>query len=184
MGEPMEIDLNGSLSALEAGIGLLPSAILAVALLGGPTAVWLLYRYFVQPRTSRYRETPMGPIWICLGCHSANELTSSRCYRCHREIYDDGIQVLDQDSNELITVRPFAPAPDPDPVRRLAESRPETATGRRDPVAVGPGKPDVERPRRAAAARSTPKTSGARPRAKAQGASKPAARPVRRDVAS
>jgi hypothetical protein len=179
----MDIDINRSLSALEAGIGLLPSAIVAVALLGGPTAVWLLYRYFVQPRTSRYRETPMGPIWICLGCQSANEVTSSRCYRCHREIYDDAIQVLDESSNELITLRVSETAPVAELQRRLAEPRPDTATGRRDLVAAAPAKPDVERPRRVVAARSAPKGSAARPRAKAQGASKPAARKVRRDVA-
>jgi hypothetical protein len=179
----MDIDINAALRALEAGIGLLPSAIIVVALLGGPTAVWLLYRYFVQPRASRYRESPLGPIWICLSCQSANELVSSRCYRCHREIYDTGIQVLDEASNELITIEAPPTASVADPVRRLAESRPETATGRLDVVAGGPGKPDVERPRRVVAARSAPKGSGSKPRAKAQGASKPAARQVRGDVA-
>lgn len=173
----MDIDIDASLRALEAGIGLLPYAIIVMALLGGPTAIWLLYRYFVQPRTSRYRASPMGPIWICMGCQSANELASSRCYRCHRKFDEARIGLIDRGPGELITVHLSSIAPAPEPPHRLAKPRPDIAAGRRDPVAVGagrpdvhrprrvvavgPGRPDVDRPRRAVATgRSAPKASG------------------------
>ena len=182
------MDIEGFLRALEAAIGLVPVTMIAVVLLGGPTLVWLLYRSFIQPRSSRYRASPADPIWICTGCRSANELTSSRCYRCHQAWDEDQIGLLDPGSGELITVALTAPVPPPVtatgpapvPLDRLVEQRPEIAAGRRGPVPVGPGKPKVDRPPRAVGpgrpapagrsaptGRGTPK--GSRPRPSADG---------------
>jgi hypothetical protein len=155
---------------------------IAVVLLGGPTAIWLLYRFFIQPRSSRYRARPAEPIWICMGCRSANELTSSRCYRCRREWDEGRVGLLDPGPGELVTVAltETAPAPltatgpAPVPLYRLVEPRADMAAGRRGPVPVGPGKPKVVRPRRAVgpgrsapAGRTAPK--GSRPRPRAEG---------------
>jgi hypothetical protein len=182
----MEID--AFLRALEAGIGLLPATVIAVALLGGPTAAWLLYRFFIQPRNSRYRAAPVSAVWICSGCRSANELTSSRCYRCRREWHEGHVGIIDPGSGELITVALAAPAPArvtatgpaPVPLDRLVEQHPEIAAGRRGPVPVGPGKTKADRPPRAVGpgrsaptsrsaptGRGTPK--GSRPRPRAEG---------------
>ena len=163
------MDIDASLRAFVAGIGLLPSALIAMALLGGPSAVWLLYRYVVQPRTSRYRASPTGPIWICAGCRSANELASSRCYRCHRELDETRIGLIDPGSGDLITITGSAIAPTPPALSpdRLADPRPDIAA-RRKPVAVGPGKPKAERKLGAVAAGgSAPK--GSRPSSRTKG---------------
>ena len=143
----MDIDIEAYLRSLEAGIGLLPAALIAVALLAGPTVIWLLYRFVVQPRTSRYRPPQIGALWICTYCRSANELASSRCYRCHQEFEDFQIELIDPASGGMVTARlpefdepPLRPDRPPEPGHDIA------AIGGRAPVAVGPGKPGVERP--------------------------------------
>jgi hypothetical protein len=132
------MDIDAFLRALEAGIGGLPSVIIVVALLGGPTVIWLLYRYFVQPRSSRYRASPMGLIWICRGCQSANELGSSRCYRCHGELAEADLFLNLPGLDASIPMRPPAATP-----------RPATGVSGRAPVAVGPGKTRTAPRRRA-----------------------------------
>lgn len=151
----MDIDIDASLRSLEAGIGLLPAAFIAIGLLGGPTVGWLLYRFVVQPRTSRYRASQIGALWICTGCRSANELASSRCYRCHREFEDSQIELIDPASGGMVTARlldfepEFEPDFEPGPIRPGRQAEPHrgiAAIGGRPPVAVGPGKPKAERP--------------------------------------
>jgi hypothetical protein len=145
----MDIDIDTSLRWLRAGLGALPAAIAAIALLAGPTALWLLYRFLVQPRNARYQGEEIGPLWICAGCHSANQLAFADCYRCGREIDEWQLQVFDPGSDELITFRPPAVRVGPGRPERHAEPRREiAATGHA--VAVGPGrakagvgKPDV-----------------------------------------
>ena len=46
----MQVDIEHWFTALRAGIGLVPPILIAIVLLGGPTAAWLLYRFVVQPR--------------------------------------------------------------------------------------------------------------------------------------
>ena len=178
------MDIEAYLRALEAGIGLLPAAMIVVALLGGPTAAWLLYRFFIQPNSGRDRASPMGTIWICTGCRSANELTASRCYRCHRKWDEAPIGFLDLDSGHMVDVPPSAIAPAPMPIPQMAEPRPGIAPDRRGPVPVGPGKLDVARPRRAvgpgravATGRSAPTGRSARTGRGTPKGSKPRPRP-------
>ena len=49
-------------------------SIMAIVLLGGPTASWLLYRFVVQPRTARMRLRGIDPsaMWVCANCRSIN----------------------------------------------------------------------------------------------------------------
>ena len=49
----MQVEFEHWLAALRAGIGLVPPILIAIVLLGGPTAAWLLYRFVVQPRARR-----------------------------------------------------------------------------------------------------------------------------------
>lgn len=139
----MDIEIEAWWRSIEAGIGLLPSALIAIALLGGPSAVWLLYRFAVQPRASRYRLTQVGALWICAGCRSANELGSSRCYRCYQELDDTQLEVIDAALGGSITILPPAVSAVPRHADLPTEPRPAIAAGGRDPVAVGPGKPKV-----------------------------------------
>jgi hypothetical protein len=170
----MDIEILSWLQTIEAGIGLLPSAIIAAVLLGGPTAGWLLYRFVVQPRTSRYRAVDNGAImWVCGSCRSVNELRADRCYRCDREPDEADLHVIDPNLGMPIPMNlPIPTAMTGVPVgpgrndlatvpglTRLtgirgvtaSETRPP-ATDDREHIAVGPGRPRAARPRRAVVA--------------------------------
>ncbi len=167
----MDIDIDASVRALEDGIGLLPGALIAIALLTGPTVAWLLYRFIVQPRTSRYRATQIGALWICGYCRSANDLDSSRCYRCQEDFEDGQIELIDPASGGMVTARlpEFEP---PHPTDRLPEPHWDIAAiGGRAPVAVGPGKPTGERT-------GAPRTNGTGPPKTDRSAPAKADRPV------
>ena len=51
----------------------MPTALMVIILLTGPTLVWLLYQFVVQPRTSRYAGGSSDLLWVCSRCRSANE---------------------------------------------------------------------------------------------------------------
>lgn len=128
----MSLDPFGALESLERAIGVPPAAIVAIVLLAGPTVVWVLYRFVVQPRTSRYDDTGLDLLWICERCRSANEVRSGRCYRCglDREAMASGdLQVVDGVGVVTLTANDeVVPTIDPD-------GRPL--------VPVGPGHPAV-----------------------------------------
>lgn len=63
-------------------LSLIPAALFAIVLLAGPTAIWLGYRFVVQPRTKRYTGRDAELLWACEQCHSANAARASSCYRC------------------------------------------------------------------------------------------------------
>lgn len=127
----MSIDPFDLFESLERAIGVPPAAILAIILLAGPTAVWLLYRFVVQPRASRYTASQLELLWICERCRSANEVRSSRCYRCglDREVMSSGdLKVVDRDGIVTLTAD--------DVVVPETGAMPST----RPMVAVGPGR--------------------------------------------
>jgi hypothetical protein len=117
------------LDALRAGIGLVPPALIAMVLLGGPTAVWLLYRFLVQPHAARMRaiDRAQGPMfWVCPDCRSVNEIGRRWCYRCDAEPYEDELELIEADppaARPLIPVGPGldlgGPRPRPRPVASL-----------------------------------------------------------------
>lgn len=78
----MPIDPIQTMTAVQEAVGHVPAAVGAVVLLGGPTALWLFWRFIVQPRRSRYPIGRSDLLWLCARCQSANEVRSSRCYRC------------------------------------------------------------------------------------------------------
>ena len=92
---------------LRAGIGLVPPALIAIFLLGGPTAIWLLYRFVVQPHAARLRANneahDVPTFWVCPECRSVNNIRRRWCYRCDAEPYEDEL--------ELIEAEPVAPPP-------------------------------------------------------------------------
>ena len=89
----MQFDIGHWIEPCDAGIGMVPAALVAMVLLGGPTAAWLLYRFVVQPRSSRYRGADPSSMWICASCRSVNDLRLARCYRCDAPQQD--VEVID-----------------------------------------------------------------------------------------
>ena len=184
----MNIDLSSWLRSIEVGLGLVPGALIAILLLAGPTAIWLLYRYVAQPRSSRYRATVGGAMWICPACRSVNELRMANCYRCDHVPNEADLRVIDPDLDSPYPMGlPTAPTPGVavGPGRldltslpgltglggvrgvTATESRPATMDGRQ-PSAVGPGRARAVRPTRAVAAsrtRGKPSDSDGRPTA-------------------
>lgn len=144
----MPIEPTDAIENVQRSLGLVPPAILAIVFLAGPTLAWLLYRFVVQPRTRRYAADGSELLWICDRCRSANEVRSSRCYRCATErdaivslqvVDGDGIVSLDPlDDQEHLAAPPVG-------VPVMAP----TARSRRS-VAVGPG------PASAAASKTAP----------------------------
>ena len=86
----MQIPIAEWIDSLRAGIGLVPPALIAMVLLGGPTAAWLLYRFVVQPRTARQRAYERAAYWVCPHCRSVNDFRLTRCYRCDSRPADPG----------------------------------------------------------------------------------------------
>lgn len=133
----MPIEPTDAIDTLQRTLSLVPPTILAIVLLGGPTAVWLLYRFVVQPRTRRYATDGSELLWICERCRSANEVRSSRCYRCalERDEIVGALQVVDGDG--IIALAPLDEGDDP--VSPAGVPVMATASRSRRSVAVGPG---------------------------------------------
>lgn len=135
----MPIEPSDAIENLRRSLSLVPPAILAIIMLAGPTAAWLLYRFVVQPRARRSAAYGSELLWICERCRSANEVRASRCYRCalDRDEIVGTIQVVDGDG--IVTLAPLddeatgAP-PVGLPVMAAANAAP------RPSVAVGPGR--------------------------------------------
>jgi len=132
-----------ALNAIQTGLGEVPVPVLAVILLGGPTLLWLGFRYFVVQ--ARNEATPTGDalvlFWICERCRSANEVPGTHCYQCgidqaetrgvlqivagDRRIVVDGVPVV----RELAPLdRPLVPVgPGHDPFAAVPGARAVTA---------------------------------------------------------
>jgi len=173
----MPIELTDAIESVQRTLSLMPPAVLAIVMLAGPTAAWLLYRFAAQPQMRRRAVDGSELLWICESCRSANEIRSSRCYRCamERDEIVGALQIVDGDG--IVTLSPDddgeSAYPLGQPVMAAAASRPPVAVGpgrsRHEPapqvdpaveparpsVAVGPGKPEpvaVRRPRKVVAA--------------------------------
>jgi hypothetical protein len=123
----MPIDLDSGLAAFARGLELIPRIIVAPLLLGGPTLLWLLYRFLVRPGRVRHPPRPFDlTLWVCGSCDSLTAVGQSTCYRCHAE---RPAAVIELEANGK--VRDIAPVP------VMAPSVPDTGRG----VPVGPGRP-------------------------------------------
>jgi hypothetical protein len=94
----VDLPIGQWIDALRAGIGLVPPPLIAIALLGGPTAVWILYHFLVQPRTARIarlRAYERTAFWVCANCRSVNDYRLVRCYRCDAEPVAEDLEVID-----------------------------------------------------------------------------------------
>lgn len=132
----MPIELTDAFDDLQRSLRLVPPAILAIVFLAGPTAAWILYRLMIaQPQMRRRAADGSDLLWICERCRSANEIRSSRCYRCAME-RDETVGALKiVDGEAIVTLDPD----DGDPAYPLGQPVTAAATAR-PPVAVGPGR--------------------------------------------
>jgi len=110
----VQFDFGQLIDTIRAGIGAVPPVIVAIVLLGGPTAGWLLYRFVVQPRTMRMRMRGLDPsaMWVCANCRSVNALRLSRCYRCDALPVDGELEVVDTHPAGPIRLTPVGPGLD------------------------------------------------------------------------
>lgn len=108
----MQVDIEYLVNALRAGIGLVPPMLVAIVLLGGPTAGWLLYRFVVQPRTRRLRGKDASAMWVCPSCRSVNELRMARCYRCDALPDEEELELIDAHPTGPIRLTPVGPTLD------------------------------------------------------------------------
>jgi hypothetical protein len=108
----VQVDLEYVINALRAGLGLVPPVLIAIVLLGGPTASWLLYRFVVQPRTRRLRGKDGAAMWVCANCRSVNELRMLRCYRCDALPVEEELEVIDAHPTGPIPLTPVGPGLD------------------------------------------------------------------------
>jgi hypothetical protein len=108
----VQVDVEHWIIALRAGIGLVPPILIAIVLLGGPTAAWLLYRFVVQPRAKRLGSMDASAMWVCPNCRSVNELRMSRCYRCDASRDEEDLEVIDAHPTGPIRLTPVGPGLD------------------------------------------------------------------------
>jgi hypothetical protein len=134
----MPIDPINILGQIEQAVGLMPAAVLVIVLLTGPTLVWLLYRFVVQPHTRRYADDSVDVFWVCEDCRSVNDVRVSKCYLCGLErdmTMAGGVRVLDAGGTVLL-----APdAAEPAPIAAAMSVPPVEVSTSRELVAVGPG---------------------------------------------
>ena len=122
----MQFDIGHWIEALRAGMGIVPAALVAMVLLGGPTAAWLLYRFVVQPRSSRYHGADPSSMWICASCRSVNDLRLVRCYRCDAPQQD--VEVIDPNPGP-VRLTPVGPGLDLGGASVIGGPRPITQIG-------------------------------------------------------
>jgi len=127
----VQVDVEQYIQLLRAGIGLVPPVLIAIVLLGGPTAGWLLYRFVVQPRNVRMRGGDRTAMWVCASCRSVNDLRMPRCYRCDAAPDEEELEVIDAHPTGPIRLSPVGPGLDlggPATVRPRPISRIERAS--------------------------------------------------------
>jgi hypothetical protein len=160
------IDPIGFVDTLREGLVKIPGVVYAAILLGGPTALWLLYRFVVVPRTSRYRPAAPHTMWVCPNCRSASEVHQVRCYRCGYERDSQHALEIVYSDPELERVAEEGPDAEPYPGVAVGPGRPvvaaavpdvgsddgfapaDDAQGGQDMVPVGPATPVAAPPRR------------------------------------
>lgn len=108
-GRYVELPFGEWIDALRAGLGVVPPALLAMVLLAGPTALWLLYHFVVEPRVARMRVLEMAPFWVCASCRSVNDARLAHCYRCDAEPVEDELEIIDAEPSGPTRLTPVGP---------------------------------------------------------------------------
>ena len=81
----MSVDPSALFEAVMSALAQVPSAVIAAALIAGPTAIWLIARFLNPPDVAKRDEGGLEELlWVCPACRSINEDRLPSCYRCHR----------------------------------------------------------------------------------------------------
>jgi hypothetical protein len=92
---PVSVDPAGLFEALMSGLAQVPSALIAAALLAGPTAIWLIARFVNPPDLATPDDMALEELlWVCPHCRSINEDRIASCYRCHRLRADESVPLV------------------------------------------------------------------------------------------
>jgi hypothetical protein len=129
----MPIDLRALIESFQRGFGEIPSIVIALGLLAGPTVALIAYRLVqVAKRPGTTDNVEPAPFWVCHDCRSINELRAGHCYHCG----------LGRDTTPQIEVIIDAPVASPT-VFNVPAGSPFAALGANvDPAAArGPGVP-------------------------------------------
>jgi hypothetical protein len=79
----MPIDLSALIESFRRGIGEIPTIVIALGLLAGPTVALIGYRLVrVAQRAGASDNVAPAPFWVCHDCRSINELRAGNCYHC------------------------------------------------------------------------------------------------------
>ena len=82
----MSVDPSALFEAVMSGLAQVPSAVIAAALIAGPTAIWLIVRFLNPPDVAKRDDMGLEELlWVCPACRSINEDRLPSCYRCHRQ---------------------------------------------------------------------------------------------------
>jgi hypothetical protein len=81
----MSVDPSALFEAVMSGLAQVPSAVIAAALIAGPTAIWIILRFLNPPDVAKRDDMGLEELlWVCPACRSINEDRLPSCYRCHR----------------------------------------------------------------------------------------------------
>ena len=93
----MPVDPSALIEAVMSGLAQVPSAVIAAALIAGPTAIWLVARFLNPPDVAKRDDGGLEELlWVCQSCRSINELRIANCYRCHRARSGEGVPLVDE----------------------------------------------------------------------------------------
>ncbi len=91
----MPVDPSGLFEAVMSGLSQVPSALIAAALLAGPTAIWLIARFVNPPDLAKRADLTLEELlWVCPRCRSINEDRIASCYRCHHLRADESLPLV------------------------------------------------------------------------------------------
>lgn len=120
----MQFEIGQVIETIRAGVHLIPPVLIAIVLLGGPTAGWLLYRFVVQPRTRRMRGIDPSTMWVCPNCRSINAMRLARCYRCDSPPIGEELEVVHTEPVGPVRLAPVGPGLDLGGPGQLSGPRP------------------------------------------------------------
>ena len=91
----LPFDLPGLYETIMSGLGTVPSALIAAALLAGPTGIWLIARFVNPPDIGTTEEVAVEELrWVCPHCRSINEDRIASCYRCRKVRADESVPLV------------------------------------------------------------------------------------------
>jgi hypothetical protein len=139
----MPTEVVSLIDELARGIDAIPTVVIAITLLGGPTAALIVYRllgYRMAAAARRMQAANMleaVPLWVCAECRSVNAIRVDSCYRCGTaRAPDEEVEVI---VDHPTTAPAFFEVPAGSPFAALSD-----ATNRA--IHDGPGIPVMDTP--------------------------------------